>query len=87
MTTSDSRAVSLEALANLTPLTPDPSRAAAVRLRCRSRIARGTKRARLTETLPGSLARVFVPLLLGAFSAYYAAAVLTATLHFEGMLR
>jgi hypothetical protein len=87
MTTSDSRAASAEALASLTPLAPDPSRTAAVRLRCRSRIARGTTRARRTGTVAGSLARVFVPLLLGAFSAYYAAALLTATLHFEGMLR
>jgi hypothetical protein len=80
MTTRDTHGASLEVLAHLTPLGPDPSRAEAVRLRCRSQLAPRLERARRIDAVVGPLERVFGPALLGAFSAWYAVALLITTL-------
>ena len=87
MTTRDAYDARLEELACLTPLASDPARAERARLRCRAQIARRARRAARTETIFGSVGRVFVPALLGAFSALYAAALLGTTLRLEGFLR
>ena len=84
MTSRDAHDARLEELACLTPLAPDPARAERARLRCRAQIAR---RAARTETIFGSVGRVVVPALLGAFSAFYAAALLGTTLRIEGFIR
>ena len=87
MTTRGAHDGGLEELACLTPLAPDPARAERVRLRCRARIVRRARRAVRTETMFGSVGRAFVPALLGAFAALYAAALLGTTLRLEGFLR
>lgn len=77
---------SLHDLARLTPLLPEPARAEAVRLRCRSELARRTTHARRTQSGGRPFARVLVPVMLGAFSLVYAAALLSATVQIERML-
>jgi hypothetical protein len=88
MTTSDARDVGRE-LASLTPLLLDPARAAALRLRCRSELTRRAEaeRGQRAASVIRVLTRMFVPALLGTFSAFYAAALFRATLRFEGWLR
>ena len=87
MTPRDAHDPRLDKLARLTPLAPDPARAERVRLRCRAQFVRRAGRAARTETIFGSVARVLVPALLGAFSALYAAALLGTTLGLAGFLR
>ena len=77
------RARSLESLPRLRP---DPARADSVRRRCRRQMTRRS-RARGTDTLARRLDRVFLPALLVAFSALYAAALVGTTLRVERLLR
>ena len=74
------------ALAGLTPLAPNQSRAETVRRRCRAQLARRAVGSRSQDLLGGSWTSVAVPLLLGIFSAFYAAALLSTTLRIEGWL-
>ncbi len=73
-------------IACLTTLVPDATHAEAVRLRCHARLDRYSTPARQTHRSP-RFARTVVPLLLGALSAFYAAALLDATLRIEAWLR
>jgi hypothetical protein len=75
------------ALADLTPLEPDPSRAEAVRRRCRTQLARRTAGVRRPDTVGRSWTRIVAPVTLGIFSAFYAVELLIATLRIEGWLR
>jgi hypothetical protein len=74
------------ALAGLTPLVPKPSRAEAVRHRCRGQLARRAVDSRQRTATGGSWTAVAVPVLLALFSALYAAALLSTTLRLEGWL-
>lgn len=87
MTTPDAHDARLGELARVTPLAPDPARAERVRLRCRAQIARRARRAARTDTIVESVEGVLVPVLLGLFSALYAAVLLGTTLRLEGFLR
>ena len=87
MTTPDAHDAGLGELAGVTPLVPDPARAERVRCRCRAQIARRARRTARTETIVESVEDVLVPVLLGLFSALYAAVLLGTTLRLEGVLR
>lgn len=87
MTTYHAHDGALKELECLTPLALDPARAEGVRLRCRVRIARRARRAERMETVFGSVHRLFVPALLGVFSALYVVALLATTLRLEGFIR
>lgn len=87
MTTRNTQRAGTGGVARLTPLIPDAGRAEIVRLRCRAELARRAERARRADAFVASVTRVFVPVALGAFSALYAAAFLSATLRVERWLR
>jgi hypothetical protein len=74
------------ALAGLTPLSPNRSHAEAVRRRCRTQLARRAVGSRRADAADRSCTAVAVPVLLGLFSALYAALLLTTTLRIEGWL-
>ena len=74
-------------LAGLTPLAPNPARAEAVRRRYRAHLARRAPPARRTDAIGGSWTDVAVPMLIGLFSAFYAAALLSTMLRIEEWIR
>jgi hypothetical protein len=74
------------ALAGLTPLTPNPSHAEAVRRRCRAQLARRAVESRRPEVASESWTSVAVTVLLGLLSAFYATAMLRTILRIEGWL-
>ena len=66
------------ALADLTPLEPNPASSDAVRHRCRQALVRGAARGQ--SAVDRSWIRIAVPVLLGFFSALYAVELLSTTL-------
>jgi hypothetical protein len=74
------------AVAGLTPLAPNQSRAEAVRHRCQAQLARRAVGSRRLEAINGSWTAVAVTVLLGLVSAFYTTAFLSAVLRIEGWL-
>lgn len=72
-------------LTRLTALAPDPERAERVRVRCRARLERGTRRAARASLISGFAYRVLAPSVLGAFCVLYIVAVVATTLRFQGV--
>jgi hypothetical protein len=86
MTCGSSDHASAERLQQLTALAPDPDRAERVRVRCRARLERGTRRAARAALIHGFAYRVLAPSVLGAFCVLYILALVATTLRFRGVL-
>lgn len=71
----------LEQLAALPLLTPDPLRAAHVRARCLSRLARGRREPEHVAGTPGFGRRVLAPAIVLVLCALYLASLVSTALH------
>jgi hypothetical protein len=78
MTPYETGDAGLEELKRLRTLTPDPSRADRVRVRCRAKLARRRTRQGHTEVVNGFARQVLAPVVVGGFCVLYIAVLVTA---------
>ncbi len=82
MTSDDTLDPGLKALAGLRPLAPDAVRSERVRARCVARLARSRPRTARVDAMVSIVRRVLAPVLAGAFSLLYVAALVSTALWF-----
>ena len=87
MTSGDARDVDAERLDQLMVLTPDPVRAERVRVKCRTQLARRQHRAARFDLFREFTWRALAPVVVAAFCALYAVALVATTLRLEGVVK
>ena len=85
MTSYDDQDAGADGLDRLMTLAPDPDRAARVRERCRSQLARSRRRAARTAEITGFASRVLVPVVVGAVCVLYTAVLMATTIRLENV--
>jgi hypothetical protein len=85
MMSHDAHDANADSLRGLKTLAADPDRAARVRARCRTQLARSRRRAMRTTEIAAFASRVFAPFVVGAFCALYVAMLVATTIRLETM--
>lgn len=85
MTSDDAHDASAESLKGLMALAPDPDRAERVRVRCRTHLERGRRRAARTAVITGFAWHVLAPVVVGSFCVVYVVLLVATTLRLQGV--